>query len=260
MKRADIHFPPKHEPLRDDVHALGALVGEILREQGGEQLYELVELDRVAAIRARGGESAARAELAACVRDRPPALARDLVRAFSSWFQAVNLAEKVHRIRRRRDYFVKDSQRPQPGGVEDAIAALQAQGLDAQQASELIGSLSLEPVFAPHSTEAARRTLLRKQQRVAQRLLERLDPSLTPHEAQSIWDNIRMELTSGWQTEELPRARLTVADEREQILFYFTDVLYRVVPAFYEEIGLALQKRYAAQGGAPRVPAILHFG
>ena len=34
MKRADIHFPPKHEPLRDDVHALGALVGEILREQG----------------------------------------------------------------------------------------------------------------------------------------------------------------------------------------------------------------------------------
>ena len=115
-------------------------------------------------------------------------------------------------------------------------------------------------MFAPHSTEAARRTLLRKQQRVAQRLLERLDPSLTPHEAQSISDNIRMELTSGWQTEELPRARLTVADEREQILFYFTDVLYRVVPAFYEEIGLALEKLYGGKGGAPRVLAILYFG
>ena len=115
-------------------------------------------------------------------------------------------------------------------------------------------------MFAPHSTEAGRRTLLRKQQRIAQRLLERLDPSLTPHEARSIWDNIRMELTSAWQTEELPRARLTVADEREQILFYLVEILYRVVPAFYEEIAQALEKVYGATAGALRVPAILHFG
>jgi phosphoenolpyruvate carboxylase len=246
VNRADIHFPPKHEPLRDDVHELGALVGEILREQGGPRLLELVEADRVAAIRGRGGEPQARAELAAQVRERPPALARDLVRAFSMWFQAVNIAEKVHRIRRRRDYFVKDSQRPQPGGVEDALAALKAQGYEAPEVAQLIGSLSIEPVFAPHSTEAGRRTLLRKQQRIAQRLLERLDPSLTPHEARSIWDNIRMELTSAWQTEELPRARLTVADEREQILFYLVEILYRVVPAFYEELAQALAKVYGA--------------
>jgi phosphoenolpyruvate carboxylase len=83
VNRSDIHFPPKHEPLRDDVHGLGALVGEILREQGGEQLFELVESDRVAAIRGRSGDAAARAALAAQVRGRPPALARDLVRAFS---------------------------------------------------------------------------------------------------------------------------------------------------------------------------------
>src|SRR5579862_4379473 len=123
MNRSDIQFPPKHEPLRDDVHALGALVGEILHEQGGEALFALVEADRVAAIRGRNGEPAAREELAAAVQGRPPALARDLVRAFSTWFQAVNVAEKVHRIRRRREYFAKDSQRPQPGGVEDAIAS-----------------------------------------------------------------------------------------------------------------------------------------
>ena len=79
----------------------------------------------------RDGEPQARAQLAARVRGRPPALTRDLVRAFSTWFQVVNLAEKVHRIRRRRDYFLKDSQRPQPGGVEDAIAQLKGQGLSA---------------------------------------------------------------------------------------------------------------------------------
>jgi phosphoenolpyruvate carboxylase len=260
VNRADIHFPPRHEPLRDDVHALGALVGEILREQGGQQLFDLVELDRVAAIGARGGSDAARTELAACVRDRPPALARDLVRAFSAWFQAVNLAEQVHRVRRRREYFVKDSQRPQPGGVEDAVAELKARGLTAAEVLELIGSLCIEPVFAPHSIEASRRTLLRKQQRIAQRLLERLDPSLTPNEARSVWNNIRMELTAAWQTEELPRERLTVADEREQILFYLIEILYRVVPAFYEQVAQALEKVYGAAAGTTRIPSILHFG
>jgi len=173
VNRSDIQFPPEHAALRDDVHALGALVGEILREQGGEQLFELVELDRVAAIRRREGDEQARAELGACVRDRPPALARDLVRAFSTWFQAVNLAEKVHRVRRRREYFLREGQRPQPGGVEDALAALQGAGLGLREVLELLAGLRIEPVFAAHATEATRRTLLRKQQRIAQIRLSR---------------------------------------------------------------------------------------
>jgi phosphoenolpyruvate carboxylase len=260
VNRSHIHFPPKHEALRDDVHALGALVGEILREQGGEHLFELVELDRIAAIRRREGDERAAAELSACVQGRPPALARDLVRAFSTWFQVVNLAEKVHRVRRRRGYFVKDSQRPQPGGVEDALAALKREGLTLQEVLALIGSLRIEPVFAAHATESTRRTLLRKQQRIASLLLDRLDPTLTPQEARSIWSSIRMELTTAWQTEELPRERLTVADEREQVLFHLLEVLYRVVPDFYDEIAQALAKLYEVPAESLELPGVLHIG
>ena len=260
MSRSDIHFPPKHEALRDDVHALGALVGEILAEQGGDSLFKLVELDRVAAIGRREGDVQASRELAASVSDRPPALARDLVRAFSTWFQVVNQAERVHRIRRRRDYFVKDSQRPQPGGVEDAIAALKSQGLGLKDVLELLGTLRIEPVFAAHSTDSTRQTLLHKQQRIAQLLLDRLDPTLTPHETRTIWSSIRIELTAAWQTEEHPRERLTVADEREQVLFYFLEILYRVVPAFYEELAQALEKIYNVQADSIDLPSILHFG
>jgi phosphoenolpyruvate carboxylase len=260
VNRSDIHFPPKHEALRDDVHALGALVGEILAEQGGDSLFKLVELDRVASIGRREGNELARRELAASVRDRPPALARDLVRAFSSWFQVVNLAERVHRIRRRRDYFVKDSKRPQPGGVEDAIAALKSQGLSFKEVLELLSTLRIEPVFAAHSTESTRKTLLHKQQRIAQLMLDRLDPTLTPHETRTIWGSIRIELTAAWQTEEHPRERLTVADEREQVLFYLIEILYRVVPAFYEELAQALEKLYSVQADSIELPSILHFG
>ena len=260
MNRSEIHFPPKHEALRDDVHALGALVGDILREQGGDQLFELVEHDRVVAIRRRDGDQEAAVELATRVRGRPPALAKDLVRAFSTWFQAVNLAEKVHRIRRRRQYFLKDNQRPQPGGVEDALATLKARGLSLEDVLRLLATLRIEPVFAAHSSESTRRTHLHKQERISEHLLDRLDPTLTPQDIRNIWSSVRVEMTAGWQTEETPRERLTVADEREQILFYLTEMLYRVVPAFYEEIAQALEKLYSAPADSVELPTILHFG
>ena len=259
MNRSDIQFPPEHAALREDVHALGELIGQILREQGGQPLFELVELDRRAAIARREGDSGAAAELAASVHERPPALARELVRAFSMWFRTVNLAENVHRIRRRREYF-RSTDHPQPGGVESAIAELAAGGMTLEQMLELIGSLNIEPVFSAHSLQATRRTLLRKQQRVAQRMLDRMNPTLTPQELRNLWSGIRFELTTAWQTEELPRKQLTVGDEREQIVFYLVEILYRVVPSFYEEIALALAKVFGVSAESIELPCILRFG
>jgi phosphoenolpyruvate carboxylase len=91
-------------------------------------------------------------------------------------------------------------------------------------------------------------------------MLDRLDPTLTPHETRTIWSSIRIELTAAWQTEEHPRERLTVADEREQVLFYLVEILYRVVPAFYEELAQALEKLYGVQADSIDLPSILHFG
>ena len=259
MRRTDIHFPARHEALREDVHALGELIGAMLAEQGGPELLETVEQDRRLAIRRREGEAAASAELQVRVQGRPPDQARDLVRAFSAWFQAVNIAEKVHRIRRRREYFLKDA-RPQPGGVEDALAALQASGASLAEVRELIGTLRIEPVLAAHPTESTRRTILRGQQRVAELLLNRLDPTLTPAQLRVLWERIRAQITADWQTEDHPRERLTVADEREHVLFYLSEVLYRVVPEFYEEIADALAKLYGEEARDLELPTILRFG
>ena len=260
MNRHDIHFPPKHSALRDDVHSLGELIGNVLREQGGTGLFDLVEQDRTLAIRRRAGDAEAAAQLGTRVLNRPPGLARDLERAFSLWFQSVNLAEKVHRIRRRREYFVKDNARPQPGGVEDALAQLQAQGLTFEDVLSLLDQLRIEPVFTAHPTESTRRTILRKQQRMATLLYDRLNPTLAPNELRSIWGRIRTEMTTGWQTEEHPRERLTVADEREHVVFYLSEVLYRIVPAFYDEIALALEKLYHVQAESVVLPTIIRIG
>lgn len=232
----------------------------MLLEQGGPELLETVEQDRVTAIRRREGDHQAAEELAERVKGRPPAQARDLVRAFSTWFQLVNLAEKVHRVRRRRQYFLKESSRPQPGGVEDALASLKERGLSLQDILDLLSGLQIEPIFTAHPTESTRRTILRKRQRVAALLLSRLDPTLTPGELRGLWGRVRAEITSGWQTEEHPREKLTVADEREHVLFYLIEVLYSVIPAFYEEIADALEKLYGTPAERLELPNILHFG
>jgi phosphoenolpyruvate carboxylase len=260
VDRDQIKFPAKHLALREDVHQLGVLVGEMLREQGGDRLYELVEEDRVIAIARRRSPDAGSAALLQHVSGRPPAEARDLVRAFSTWFQAVNLAERVHRIRRRREYFLADEGKPQPGGIEDCLLDLKNQGMSLEDVLELMAGMRIEPVLIAHPTESTRRTQLRRQHRMASALLDRLNPNLDPMERRHLWERLRTEVTTGWQTEEHPRQRLTIADEREYAVFHFAEVLYRVVPTFYEEIVTALEKLYGACITGLDLPPLVHFG
>ena len=256
-------FPPSDADLRDDVRTLGELVGEMLREQAGDELYRDVETARTTAIRLRrsgaeDGAATTAAELEAGLRGRSPERAELLARAFSTYFQVVNLAEQVHRIRRRRDY-LRTPERPQPGSLLDAVRQLAAAGLDAGAARELLGRLRLEPVFTAHPTEATRRTLLRKEQRITRRLVERFDCRRTPAEERSALERIRAEVTASWQTEEHPSARPTVGDEREHVLFYLTELLYRIVPAFYESLEGALAEVYGAAAGPPIEATLLRF-
>ena len=259
MYRQNIQFPAKDAPLREDVHALGALVGEILLEQCGAERFNLVEGDRVAAIRRREGVEGGEAELLERTRGREPREARDLVRAFSTWFQVVNLAEKVHRIRRRREY-LNDSTQVQPGGLDDALSRLAKDGGTLPDLQQLLARICIYPVFTAHPTESTRRTILRKQQRVAELLLDRLDPSMTSAERRTSWEQIRTELTSGWQTEEHPREHLTVADEREHVLFFLSEIVYRILPGFYEELAAAIEKAYGTKQKARDLPRVLRFG
>jgi phosphoenolpyruvate carboxylase len=259
MARKGIFFPLKDAALRDDVHALGTLVGEVIREQCGQALFDAVEGDRQAAIGRRTGDPEAAVELVVRSQGRTPDAARELIRAFSAWFQMVNMAEKVHRVRRRRQY-MNDSSTPQPGGLEEGLTRLRARGLSLEQVLELFRQVSIEPVLTAHPTESTRRTLLRQQQRIARLLIGRLDPSQTPAERAATIERVRTELTTAWQTADNSRERLTVADEREHVLFFLVEVIYEVIPAFYEEVETALVRTFGEAARGVRIPAMLRFG
>ncbi len=93
LRRQDVQFTDKEQPLRDDVRTLGTMVGDLIREQGGEELFEFVESARLRAIRRREGNEKPGEELAALVHDLDPDFALSVIRSFSTYFQMVNTAE-----------------------------------------------------------------------------------------------------------------------------------------------------------------------
>ncbi|MEO1204432.1 MAG: phosphoenolpyruvate carboxylase, partial [Pseudomonadota bacterium] len=105
LRRTDVVFSDKDRALRKDVRRLGAMIGALLKEQGGEELFERVERARRLSIRRRDGDTDADLELVALLKSLSPAAAESVIRAFSTYFQMVNTAEKVHRIRRWRQRF-----------------------------------------------------------------------------------------------------------------------------------------------------------
>ncbi len=249
--RSGLHFPPKDVPLREDVRRLGALVGEVLREQGGDELFDRVEAARRGAIERReqgGAEPLFEAALGT-------GQAAELIRAFSLYFQIINLAEKAHRVRRRREY-LKRPDAPQRGSFLDLMLRLKSKGVEVGEIEELLAALSIEPVFTAHPTEATRRAILEKQQQIARRLIELFDFSATPTELRVNAARIRSEVTCIWQTEAQPPSRTTVLGELEHVLYYLMDVIYKMVPFLYEELESALDEVY---GGKPTVPIFLRF-
>jgi len=255
--RANIVFAEKDQALREDVHRLGELVGEIVREQGGEALYDLVETARRAAIARREGDPRADAELKTLLSALAPSTARDFIRAFSTYFQMVNTAEKVHRLRRRRAY-LRDSKTPQPYSFLDILQRLKADGVDGDQVEQLLDGTLIQPVFTALPAEVTRRTLLRKEQSIARRLVRMMDPYLTPDELGATLGQIRQDMTTGWQTAEHPDEGIRLRDEAEHVLFFLTDVLYRMVPPFYENLESALAATFPERN--VRVPTIVKFG
>ncbi|GAB2556910.1 phosphoenolpyruvate carboxylase [Rhodanobacter koreensis] len=247
-------FLPHDGPLREDVSRLGAMVGRMLAEQGGTVFFERVEQVRIAAIRRRR-EGASVGELADSLTGLDARDAEALARAFAAYFQVVNTAERVHRIRRRRDY-QREGSAPQPESLLDVLGRLKAQGVNADELLGWLDRLWIEPVFTAHPTEAVRRSLLEKEQAIVRSLIDGFDRDRTPQERKEDDDRIYMALSSGWQTAEASAVRPTVQDEHHHVGFYLANPIYRIVPALYESLAEALQSVY---GVAAKLPQLLGF-
>ena len=260
----------KEAPLRRDVRSLGRLLGEVLKEQVGDNLFSAVEELRLLLIehrelRAQAGhdvESEQRLiERAQGIVSRLNiAEAHQMAKAFAIYFELTNLAETNHRKRRRRAAQAAPDLPAQPGSFLGTLRRMRDAGISQQQALEWLAKIEVILVFTAHPTEVARRTVLFKRQRIAAEL-EQLDRlPLTERDAEQHEQAIIAEITALWQTDEVRRRRPTVTDEIRMGLDYYPSVLFETLPGVYEELADGFREAYGADVPANALPRVLRFG
>jgi phosphoenolpyruvate carboxylase len=248
----------KRAPLRHDIDFLGRLLGDVIRQQAGEDVFDAVEHVRHTTLQLRQSYSEANEnELLSWMNKLDLPTTTQVIRAFALYFQLVNLAEEVHRIRRKRYYEGLPDHAPQRGSLEETALRLGARGITPPEIQKFLDSLSIEIVLTAHPTEAQRQTVLTKLLRIALSLIDHDSRRVTAQEEARFETEIRTEIELLWQTDEIRRRRPTPIDEAENGLFYLDQVLFDRVPRTLEKLERQLNHVY---GRRLRVPAALSIG
>ena len=261
--------PAKDNPLRRDVRSLGAILGQVLVEQSGRELFASVEELRRLLIEhretaRRNPEQASATELMIKAHEIVAGMdlsrAYQVTKAFATYFELTNLAETNHRRRRRRAGKLDREHAPLPGSFRGTLVRMKAAGISAEDAVAALSQIVITPVFTAHPTEVARQTVLLKRRRIAQEL-ERLDRlPLTAEDAEDSEANIRAEVTSLWQTDEVRLAKPTVDDEIRMGLRYFRLSLFDAIPRIYGEMAEAFREAYGLELDENTLPDLVQFG
>ena len=254
-----VGFEPKDAPLRRDINLLGRVLGRVLIEQEGQDLFESEEEIRTLCKRLRFDYDP---ELDARLRRRIDAMSgeelRRIVRAFSVYFQLVNIAERYHRIRRRRQYEASPDNPPQRASLASALARLKREGLDGETLSGLLEGMEIGLVLTAHPTEATRRSVRRKHARIGEMLEAMESPVLTWRERRNLEEDMAEEITLLWQTDELRVRRPEVRQEVERTLLFFEDPLISATLEAYREFEDELSRQYPEN--TPSLGRVLQFG
>ncbi|NKS38623.1 phosphoenolpyruvate carboxylase [Rhodococcus hoagii] len=234
------------EPLRDDIRRLGGILGDIVREQAGEDVFDLVERARVESFRVRRSEID-RAELAELFSTVDTADAIPVIRAFSHFALLANVAEDIHRERRRAIH-VRAGEPPQDSTLAATYAKLDAAPVDPEIAAGALAGALVAPVITAHPTETRRRTVFETQNRIMELMRRREWVSVDPAEADAVDRQLRRQILTLWQTALIRLSRLRIQDEIEVGLRYYDASLFEVVPRINAELRDALRSRWPDSG------------
>ncbi len=263
----------KDLPLRRDVRSLGRLLGVVIKEQAGEEVFAAEEELRRLAIRhrelteERGEDCLGLAEeddlqrrAVEIIGGMRVADTYQIIKAFGTFFELTNLAETSHRRRRRRAAELAPGDLDKPGSIRGTLRRLREAGLGASQVLELLGSVAVTPVFTAHPTEVARRVVLFKRRRIA-RALESLDRlPLTDEEVERCQETILAEITALWQSDEVRRRKPTVADEIRMGLDHYGVSLIPSIAELYRDLASAFSEVYGVHLDPAELPTVVRFG
>ena len=211
-------------PLRANVRLLGEILGRVLAEQEGEDVYRLEERVRLLARLGRRGDTGSARALEETITALDVETQAVVLRAFTVYFHLANIAEQHHRVRRRREH-EREGGTPRES-LAEALELLERDGVTRAEIADAARRVSVELVVTAHPTEALPRTILEKHRRIAQLLDELDDARLTPAERGEREVALAEEVTILWQTDEVRSQRPRVVDEIRQALWFLEDSLW----------------------------------
>ncbi len=237
---------PHTSSLSDDIHLLGDILGQVIRQQAGIALFDLVERIRALtkARRAEDADPETDDYLVSLIDGLDLERIDTAARAFTSYFDLINVAEDEQRARSLRNRLRADHPAPIAESIGNAVARLKDMGVSSWDMQQLMDRLRIELVFTAHPTEAKRRSVLSKLRRISGHLrtLERQD--LLPRERTDQIDSIRAEVTSLWLTERTRTTSPKVTDEVRTTLYHVEETIWEALPEVYGELEAALAAHY----------------
>lgn len=249
--------------LSATIRLLGGLLGETIIAQEGEHVFEMEEEIRKLSKAWRSGDEDAKTRLdeviPSLVDDLPLASAN--LKAFSTYFQLVNLAEERERVRvlRQRAQAAFQSGVAMDETIDKALETLKGEGVTGQQLNTILQRMTITPVFTAHPTESKRRTFRQILYQVSNLLQQVHSRDLFDHERKEVEEILHDHIVLLWQSDETRERRPTVMDEvRNSGLYFFENTLFDLVPRIYEELENALRKHYPDTEFD--VPSLLTYG
>jgi len=233
------------DPLSQDIHLLGDILGRVIRRQAGLPTFELEERIR-ALTKARRVDEQPTVDgyLAQLVGELDVRQAELAARTFTLYFELINLAEEQHRIWVLRQRERDAHPRPLKESIATAVSNLKQLGVDEFEMADLLARLHIELVFTAHPTQAKRRTVLSKLRRISEALYELRVRDLIPSEEEALTQRIVAEVTGLWVTDRSRTDKPSVTDEVRTGLFYFDTVLWQALPDIYDSMTQALAAHY----------------
>jgi phosphoenolpyruvate carboxylase len=222
----------KDRPLRDDIRLLGRILGDTVREQEGEEVFDLVEQIRRASIRFhRDNEIAARRELEATLDSLSADQTLAIVRAYSYFSHLANIAEDQHHIRRNRAHSIAGSA-PRPGSLAYAFQRTREMGVEPAALTDFFDHALVSPVLTAHPTEVRRKSTLTRELEIAE-LLDERERLVDPVELAANEEQLRRAVLILWRTNLLRQTKLKVIDEVANALSFYDYTFFRELPRLY---------------------------
>ena len=233
------------DALSRDIHLLGDILGRVIRRQAGIEIYELEERIRaLTKTRRIDNDQAIDKRLALIVDGLSEDEAELVARAFTAYFELINLAEERHRVRVLRSREAMAHPQPMAESIPAAVASLSQMGVNNYELARLLERLHIELVFTAHPTQAKRRTMLSKLRRIAKALNDLEVRDILPAERGRIISQITTEVTLSWLTNRSRTVKPSVTDEVRTGLYYFDVTLWEILPQIYQAMASALRRYY----------------